>query len=118
MSDNKPIDPMSTMRSALDHWEKLANEYGAQFLQRPQTSEAMQKMTAGYLQVQKMAQDAMGKSLAAANLPSRLDIEAISARLGAIEASLSRLEAAGGTAQPGAASRPGPPRTRKPAPRS
>ena len=118
MSDNKPIDPMSMMRSALDHWEKLANEYGAQFLQRPETSEAMQKMTAGYLQVQKMTQDAMGKSLAAANLPSRMDIEAISARLGAIEASLVRLEAASGTVQPGAASRPGPPRTRKPPPRS
>ena len=74
-------------------------------------------MTAGYLQMQKAIQDAMGKALAAANLPSRTDIEALSARLGAIEASLARIEG-GKSASPLSASLPHPPRTRKPPSRS
>ena len=106
------------MRSALDQWEKLANEYGAQFLQRPETTKAMQSMTAGYLQMQKAMQDAMGKALAAANLPSRTDIEALSARLGAIEASLARIEAGKSAPPSTSASLPRPPRTRKPPSRS
>ena len=113
MSGKTGADPMVMMRSALDQWEKLANEYGAQFLQRPETAKAMQSMTAGYLQMQKAVQDAMGKALAAANLPSRTDIEALSARLGAIEGSLARIEA-GGTQPPTSAALPRPPRTRKP----
>ena len=105
------------MRAAVDQWEKLANEYGGQFLQRPETSEAMQKMSAGFLQMQKLTQDAMGKALAAANLPSRMDIEALSARLGSIEASLARIEAAnGGAGAPTVAALVRPPRTRKPPP--
>ena len=111
------VDPMAMMRSALDQWEKLANEYGGQFLQRPETAKAMQSMTAGYLQMQKMMQDAMGKALAVANLPSRKDVEALSERLGAIEASLARIEA-GGTGAPNSATLPRPPRTRKPPSRS
>ena len=117
MSGGSGSDPMAMMRSALDQWEKFANEYGAQFLQRPETTKAMQSMTASYLQMQKMMQDAMGKALAAANLPSRTDIEAVSARLGAIEASLARIEA-GKSASPLSASLPRPPRTRKPPSRS
>ena len=108
------MDPLAMMRAAVDQWEKLANEYGGQFLQRPETSEAMQKMTAGFLQMQKMTQDAMGKALAAANLPSRMDIEALSGRLGAIEASLARIEGSGPPSVIPAARTP---RTRKPPPR-
>ena len=118
MSERASTDPLAMMRAAVDQWEKLANEYGGQFLQRPETSEAMQKLTAGFLQMQKMTQDAMGKALAAANLPSRMDIEALSSRLGSIEASLARIgAAAGGVGPPSVAPLARPPRTRKPPPR-
>ena len=117
MSGESSSDPMAMMRSALDQWEKLANDYGAQFLQRPETTQALQSMTAGYLQMQKSIQGAMGKALAVANLPSRTDIEALSARLGAIEASLARIEASG-VETPVSKTPPRPPRTRKPPPRS
>ena len=117
MKEGSPTDPMAMMRSALDQWEKLANEYGGQFLQRPETAKAMQSMTAGYLQMQKMMQDAMGKALAVANLPSRKDVEALSERLVAIEASLARIEAGGNGAQV-SVSLARPPRTRKPPSRS
>ena len=112
MSGPSITDPLAMIRSAVDQWEKLANEFGADLLQRPETTQAMQKMTAGYLQMQRMTQDAMDKALAAANIPSRSDIEAIGARLGAIEASLARIEAA--SAPPTTAAAPRPPRTRKP----
>ena len=116
MTGKQPSDPMAMMRSALDQWEKLANEYGGQFLQRPETAKAMHSMTAGYLQMQKMMQDAMSKALSIANLPSRKDIEAVSARLGAIEATLARIEH--GASSSGAAALPMPPRSRTPPPRS
>ena len=119
MNDRVNLDPLAMMRSAVDQWEKLANEYGAQFLQRPETSEAMQKVTGGFLQIHKMMQDALGKALAAANLPSRTDIETLSARLGSIEASLARIEAsARGASLPSPAALARPPRTRKPPSRS
>ena len=115
MTKQTNLDPLAMMRSAVDQWEKLANEYGAHFLQRPETSEAMQKVTGGFLQMQKMTQDALGKALAAANLPSRMDIEALSARLGSIEASLARIEAAAaGVGLTSVAPLARPPRTRKP----
>jgi hypothetical protein len=119
MNDRVNLDPLAMMRSAVDQWEKLANDYGAQFLQRPETSEAMQKMTSGFLQMHKMMQDALGKALAAANLPSRADIETLSTRLGSIEASLARIEAvASGASLPTVAAPARPPRTRKPPSRS
>ena len=119
MSEPASMDPLALMRAAVDQWEKLSNEYGAQFLQRPQTSEAMQKMTGGFLQMQKMTQDALGKALAAANLPSRHDIEALSSRLRSIETSLARIEAAAvGASLPRITPIERPPRTRQPTPRS
>lgn len=115
MSDTPMMDPLAMMRSAVDQWEKVANEFGAEFLQKPETTRAIQQMSAGYLQMQKVSQDAIAKALAAANLPSRSDIEALSARLGAIEATLARIEAQGhGVPEP--AQPPRPPRTRKPPP--
>ena len=118
MSVPAGIDPLAMMRSAVDQWEKLANEYGAQFLERPETTQAIQKMTAGLLQMQKLTQDAVGKALAAANLPSKSDIDALSARVGAIEAGIARIEAAlAGSVPPSVAATPRPPRTRKPPPR-
>lgn len=114
VTDRAGPDPLAMMRSAMDQWEKLANEYGAQFLERPETSQAMHRMTSGVLQFHKMTQEAIGKALAAANVPSRKDIEALSARLGAIESSLARLEAGMGSSPSAAGALPRPPRTRKP----
>ena len=43
------MDPLAMMRSAVDQWEKVANEFGAEFLQKPETTRAIQQMSAGYL---------------------------------------------------------------------
>ncbi len=111
MSSTPPFDPLGLMRGWVAEWEKAANKHGAELLAKPEVAQAMQGMTAATMQAQVATQDVMAKALAAANLPSKADFEALSQRLSAIEASLARLE--GST--PAAAARPQPRRTRKPA---
>ncbi len=112
-----PNDPMAMFRDFVGHWEKMANDYGGQLLQRPEAAAAAHKLTALNLQAQTALHEGMAKMLAVANMPSKAEIETLGARLGGIEATLARIEAmlaASGAAQPSAA--PKPSRTRKPKP--
>ncbi|MBA3897451.1 MAG: hypothetical protein H0X36_10040 [Sphingomonadaceae bacterium] len=109
-------DPAALFRTMLGQWEKMANDYGAEFLKRPEAAQAMHGATNATLQAQQAMQEVMAKALAAAHMPSKADIEAISARLGAVEASLARIEAklgSGEAATPAAR----PKRTRTPPPK-
>ncbi len=113
-----PTDPMNMFRDVVNQWEKLANEYGSQFLARPEAAQAMHSVTSAGLQVQNAVQDAMAKVLTAANMPSKSEIETLGQRLTSVEASLARIEAmlsggGGGAAQP---AKPKPTRGRKPSP--
>jgi hypothetical protein len=90
---NTPPDPMALFRDAVTNWEKMANEWGGQFLGRPETAQAMHQATGLALKAQQGAQDAMAKLLAAANMPSKGDIEALGTRIAAVEAALARIEA-------------------------
>lgn len=92
MSDTPNFDPFSLARGWMSQWEKLVNEHGTQLLAKPETAQAMQAMTGAVMQMQAASQEASAKLLAAANLPSRADFEALGARLGAIEATLARIE--------------------------
>lgn len=113
-----PTDPIAMWRDFLGQWEKAANDYGGQMLQRPEAAAAMQKATALGLQAQTALHEGMAKMLSAANMPSKAEVEALGARLGAIEASLARIEAVLGTDSVGPrADAPKPARTRKPAAR-
>ena len=89
-----PTDPMGMFRDVVNQWEKLANEYGSQFLQRPEAAQAMHSATAAGLQVQNAVQDAMAKVLSAANMPTKAEVDALAGRMTSIEASLVRIEAA------------------------
>jgi hypothetical protein len=111
-----PTDPMAMWRDFLGQWEKAANNYGGQLLQRPEAAEAMHKATTLGLQAQTAMHDGMAKMLSAANMPSKAEVEALGQRLGAIEASLARIEAAIVTTAPSPSAAPRPARTRKPAP--
>lgn len=106
-----PPDPMAAMRDWLGQWEAMANRVGGDFLQRPETAQALGGATSAALQMQAMTQEMMAKVLAAAHLPSKADIDAIGARLAAIEASLARIEAGGASSSP---VRPGVKRTKQP----
>lgn len=111
-----PVDPLNMFRDVVTQWEKLANEYGSQFLARPEAAQAMHSATAAGLQVQNAVQDAMAKVLAAANMPSKAEVETLGARLTAIEASLARIEAGLASGNVAQHSAPKPTRGRKPAP--
>jgi hypothetical protein len=91
--NDKSSDPMALFRDAVTNWEKMANEWGGQFLGRPETAAAMHQATGVALKAQQGAQDAMAKLLAAANMPSKGDIEALGTRIASVEASLARIEA-------------------------
>jgi hypothetical protein len=107
---------MNVFRDVVNQWEKLANEYGSQFLARPEAAQAMHSATAAGLQVQNAVSDAMAKVLAAANMPSKAEIETLSQRLTAVETSLVRIEAIlSGQGAGTSAAKPKPTRGRKPA---
>lgn len=93
MTTPTPTDPMAMFRDVVNQWEKLANEYGGQLLARPEAAQLMQGATSAGLQIQSGVQDAMAKVLTAANMPSKADIEALTGRMAAVEASLARIEA-------------------------
>ncbi len=107
-----PADPMALFRDMVGQWEKFANQYGGQMLQRPEAAQAMHAATNAGLQLQNAVQEGMSKVLTAANMPSKAEVADIGQRLTAIEASLARIEAALLPAAPSDAARP--PRTRKP----
>lgn len=114
MADNAPSDPFALMRGWLGEWEKQVNRLGAEWLEKPEVAQAMQRMTAAGVQAQAASDEAMGKWLAVANMPSKADIEALGARLAAIEATLARIEAHQRGLAPVRTGPPPPRRTRKP----
>lgn len=93
MSEKDNLDPFGMARTWMAQWEKLVNEHGSQFLSNPESTRAIQALTGAMLKVQATTNEATGRMLAAANLPSRADVEALGARLSAMETSLARIEA-------------------------
>jgi hypothetical protein len=113
MSNGPSADPFAFFREAVNQWEKSANALGTQILGSEKTVEMMHKGTAASLQAQNAMKDGMGKALAAANMPSKADIEALGTRLGNVEAQLARIETLlSGKAQTAKAEAPKPKRTR------
>ncbi len=115
MTGQAPPDPFAFFRDALNQWEKSANEIGIRMLGSEQVSEAMHKGQTAALQFQQTISEAMARALAAANMPSKADIEALGARLNEIEGRLIRMEsAASGRTEKVEAPLAWPKRTRKP----
>lgn len=115
MSETPDLDPFALARSWMAQWEKAVNDHGTELLAKPEAAQAMQALTGAALQAQAVSNEATARMLAAANMPSRADVEALGVRLAAVEASLSRIEAMLRESVSGAVpQRPSPPRTRKP----
>ena len=94
----------------------MANEFGGQLLNRPETAQAMHSATGMALKAQQGAHEAMAKLLAAANMPSKADVAALAERIAGIEASLARIEHALNVKAEHPAPAPAPKRTRTPPP--
>ncbi|MFM5924710.1 MAG: hypothetical protein ACKOPG_11065 [Novosphingobium sp.] len=117
MTDKPDLDPFALARSWMAQWEKAVNERGTEFLAKPEAAQAMQALSGAALQAQAAGKEASARMLAAANLPSRADIEALGGRIAAVEASLARIEGllrAAAPAEARAPARPAVRRTRKP----
>lgn len=106
-------DPAAFFREMLGEWEKMANSVGGGLAKSDEFTRAMHAATAAQMNNQEAVNGMMTRALAAANMPSRAEIEDLSARLARIEAQLGRIEAAVGTT-PDKTKRDKPKRTRKP----
>lgn len=113
MLRNMATNPADLWRAMLGEWEKMTNGVGGDLLKSEEWSRAMNAGTAAHVEAQGAMKDAMARALATANMPSRSDVEDLSARIGRIEAQLARIEAAV-TAGASDANRPRPTRNRKP----
>lgn len=81
-----PDDPTAFFREMVGQWQKIAGG-GAS----PEGARTMQDAF----------REQMDRALAAANMPTRADVDALAARIAAIEASLARVEAHLGTVPAG-----------------
>jgi len=114
MAEQSNLDPLGLWRDMLAQWERGLNSVANQAMGSDEFSRAMHQVTSLGLRMQQSMGEAMNKSLQALNLPSRGDLLAINERIGRIEETLARIEAA---ARPGAEapeSAPRPARTRQP----
>jgi len=112
---NPTPDPGAFLRDMLGQWETMANQVGGQMMKSGEFARAIQGANAATMQAQTATHQIMDRALAAANMPSRSEVEDLSARLRGIEESVVRIEALlmaqAGITKP---ERPKPSRTRKP----
>jgi len=87
-----PPDPAAFFRTMLGEWEKIANGVGGQVLKSADFARTMQGASGAALNAQEAMKGVMERALAAANMPSRSELEDLSARLARIEGALFRLE--------------------------
>lgn len=87
-------DPTALFRTMVAEWEKMTGTLGGDMLKTDEWSRTMNGATAAALQAQGAVKEHMAKALAAANMPSKAEFEDLSARIGRIEATLGRIEAA------------------------
>lgn len=88
-----PNDPAALFRQMLGQWEQMTNEFGAKMLGTGEFSRAMHGATAAGTKIQEVTHDAMRRSLAAANMPSREDVAELGTRIQALDDRLDRIEA-------------------------
>ena len=105
-------DPAAMFRDMLGEWEKMANSLGGGLAKSDDFTRFMHGATAAQMNTQEAVSGMMTRALAAANMPSRAEIEDLSARFARMEATLARIEEKlGGVPE---RDRPKPSRTRKP----
>lgn len=86
------VDPPSFFRDMLGQWETMANQFGGA-TRSPEAGRAMDAATAAGAKMQEATHDAMSRTLAAYNMPSREEVTSLADRLSGVEEQLSRIEA-------------------------
>ncbi len=114
MTTNPATDPMGFFRDMLGQWEQMGNQVGSKMMESPEFAKIMHQGTAASLQAQNAMQEGMAKALSAANIPSKADIDALGARLLAVEKQLAQIAAALSPNSAPIAATPKPSRNRQP----
>lgn len=117
------VDPANFFRDMLGQWETMANQFGGQAMRTPEAARALGAATTATATVQEATRDAMGKALAAYNMPSREEVSGLSERMAGVEDRLARIETlltriAGEPATPAVPPRPRPARSKRPEPKA
>jgi hypothetical protein len=114
MAEPTNLDPFGLWRDMLGQWERGVNSVANQAMGSDEFSRAVHQITTVSLRMQQTMGEVLGKTLQTLNLPTRSDILALNERIGRIEDSLARLEAAAVPAETPTQAAPRPPRTRQP----
>lgn len=86
-------DPSVFFRDMLGQWEKMANSFGGEAMKSEEFARGMHTANAATMTMQAALQQQTERALAAANIPTRTDIDALAARIASVEATLLRIEA-------------------------
>lgn len=117
MAKDSPPDPAAQFRELVTQWERNINAFANQVMGTESFSRLMQESQRLQLALQQATSEAMGRRLAAMNMPTREDVIRVAEKLADVERRLGHIEASleGNAAiAPGDASRGAPPRTRQP----
>lgn len=119
MTTPTPPDPGALFRELLSQWETLTNDWGGKVMKTGEFARTVHGATTATNQAREAMQMGFGRALAAANMPSKEDVQALGAQMAAVEARLGNIEAllirlAGAPAQPPVPPRSRPRRTRTP----
>ena len=119
MANENPPDPAAAFRELVTTWERNINSVANQVMGTESFSRLMQEGQRLQLALQQATSEAMGRRLAALNMPTREDIIRLAEKLTEVDRRLARIEATldgaekvvADVAPPGAK-----PRTRQPPP--
>jgi hypothetical protein len=117
MANETPPDPAAAFRELVTTWERNLNSVANQVMGTESFSRLMQEAQRMQLVLQQATSEAMGRRLAAMNMPTREDIIRLAEKLTDVDRRLARIEASldddgsviADVASPGAK-----PRTRQP----
>lgn len=100
-----PNDPAAMFRMILGQWEAMSNASGDAAKDGVPGGSGV---GAGAAAAQMMGKQMLDRAMAAANIPSRTELEELTARLGRVEAALFRIEARLSEGTPDTATKPSP----------
>ena len=93
MANDSPPDPAATFRELVTTWERNVNSFANQVMGTESFSRLMQEAQRMQLALQQATSEAMGRRLAAMNMPTREDIIRLAEKLSDVERRLMRIEA-------------------------
>jgi hypothetical protein len=117
MANDSPQDPAAMFREFVTQWERNVNSFANQVMGTESFSRLMQEAQRLQLALQQATSEAMGRRLAAMNMPTRDDVIRLAEKLADVDRRLARIETlldGDATVVPDEPARTARPRTRQP----